>query len=553
MEKKVVKICGENKNYEKDARIRDFVDEYADKFKYDIIAAYKDGKVCELNKKIDDAKAIEFITTDSVVGHKVYGRGVTMMMLKAIYSVFGNENIEKVSIEASIGRGYYGEIYGNNIDLAGKLSEIEAKMHEYVKEDIPFKKEHYPTDKAVELFASLGMKDKEKLFRYRRASRVNIYNLDGYMDYFYGSMPPSTGMLKYFKLEIYNNGFVLVVPDMNAPDELREFKDSPKFYNILMESNNWGRSMKIDTVGALNDAIAQGRINDIIMIQEALHEKRIGDIAADIAKDKDKKIVLIAGPSSSGKTTFSHRLSIQLSTLGLSPHPIPVDNYFVNRDKTPRNEDGSFDYECLEAIDVEQFNEDMTGLIQGKKVELPTYNFITGEREYKGNSRQLGKDDILVIEGIHGLNDKLSYSLPKDSKYKIYISALTQLNIDEHNRIPTTDGRLIRRIVRDARTRGNDATDTIAMWPSVRHGEDNYIFPFQEEADAMFNSALIYELAVLKQYAEPLLFMVDRNSPEYVEAKRLLKFLDYFLGVSSEDINHNSILREFIGGSILPV
>ena len=290
-----------------------------------------------------------------------------------------------------------------------------------------------------------------------------------------------------------------------------------------------------------------------VLVQEALMEKKIGQLAETIASAGDKKFVMIAGPSSSGKTTFSYRLSTQLMAQGLKPHPIGLDNYYLDRENTPRDENGNYDFECLEALDVEQFNEDMTRLFKGEQVEIPTFNFKTGRREYKGNFLQLGDDDILVIEGIHGLNDKLSYSLTKESKFKIYISALTQLNIDEHNYLPTTDARLIRRIVRDARTRGTSAKETIAMWPSVRRGEERHIFPFQEEADAMFNSALIYELAVLKAYAEPRLFAIEKDCPEYLEAKRLLKFLDYFLPVPAEDIPSNSLLREFIGGSCIDV
>ena len=311
--------------------------------------------------------------------------------------------------------------------------------------------------------------------------------------------------------------------------------------------------LDIGTVGALNDAVSKGRIRDVILVAEALMERKIGRLAEEIADKPDKKFVMIAGPTSSGKTTFSHRLSIQMMALGLRPHPIALDDYYVNREDTPKHPDGSYNFECLEALDIELFNRDMSALLQGEQVELPIYNFRTGRREYKGRYKQLGKNDILVLEGIHGLNDKLSYSLPKSSKLKIYISALTQLNIDEHNNLPTTDGRMIRRIVRDARTRNISAKETIAMWDSVRRGESQYIFPFQEEADIMFNSALIYELAVLKQYAEPLLFEIDKNCPEYMEAKRLLKFLDYFLPVPSEDIAKNSILREFIGGSCFHV
>lgn len=321
----------------------------------------------------------------------------------------------------------------------------------------------------------------------------------------------------------------------------------------MKQSDEWGNMQHIGTIGDLNDRICEGNINDMILVQEALQERRIGEIAEDIVKRGGVKFVMIAGPSSSGKTTFSHRLSIQLRTYGLTPHPIALDDYFVNRENTPKDENGNYNFECLEAIDVEQFNKDMLDLLAGKTVELPSFNFKTGQREYRGNVKTLGAEDILVLEGIHGLNDAMSYALPNASKYKIYISALTSINIDDHNRIPTTDGRLLRRMVRDARTRGTPAKRTIGMWPSVRKGEEEYIFPFQESADAMFNSVLIYELAVLKQYAEPLLFGIGKGEPEYYEAKRLLKFLEYFIGVSSDNLPKNSICREFIGGSCFHV
>ena len=303
----------------------------------------------------------------------------------------------------------------------------------------------------------------------------------------------------------------------------------------------------------LNDQICNGSLSELILVQEAQQERRIAEIARDIVERGNVKFVMIAGPSSSGKTSFSHRLSIQLRTLGKVPHPIALDDYFVDREFTPRDEKGDYNFECLEAIDVKKFNEDMVRLLSGERVEIPTFNFKIGKREYLGNYKQLGPDDILVIEGIHGLNDKMSYALPGESKYKIYISALTTINVDFHNRIPTTDGRLLRRMVRDARTRGSDARRTIGMWASVRRGEEENIFPFQEEADAMFNSALIYELAMLKQYAEPLLFQIPKDAPEYYEAKRLLKFLDYFLNVPSESLPNNSICREFVGGSCFRV
>ena len=432
------------------------------------------------------------------------------------------------------------------------ISRLKKEMTRLAAEQIPIQKKSISTDEAVALFRELGMHDKERLFAYRRSSKVNIYSIGRYEDYFYGYMVPNTGYLKYFELELYAGGFVLLFPDKDTRTPSK-FMPSHKLFHVLRESAEWGEKLDIGTIGALNDAIAQGRIRDVILVSEALMERKIGRMAEEIAAMPDKKFVMIAGPSSSGKTTFSHRLSIQMMAQGLKPHPIALDDYYVDRVDTPKHPDGTYNFECLEALDIELFNRDMSALLAGERVELPVYNFRTGKREYKGKYKQLGKNDILVLEGIHGLNDKLSYSLPKSSKLKIYISALTQLNIDEHNSLPTTDGRMIRRMVRDARTRNLSAKETIAMWGSVRKGEEQYIFPFQEEADIMFNSALIYELAVLKQYAEPLLFQIDKSSPEYLEAKRLLKFLDYFLPVPSEDIGRNSILREFIGGSCFNV
>jgi len=377
--------------------------------------------------------------------------------------------------------------------------------------------------------------------------------MDGYFDYNYGYMMPHAGYVKYFKLIPYDKGMMLVLPERANPTVVPEFVPREKLFATLEESTDWCRKLGIETVGDLNDMICDGKLNELILVQEAEQERRIGEIAKDIVKRGGVKFVMIAGPSSSGKTTFSHRLSIQLRTQGLVPHPIALDDYFVDREKTPKDEDGNYNFECLGAIDIEQFNHDMCELLEGKTVELPSFNFKTGKREYKGNFKTLGKDDVLVIEGIHGLNGKMSYALPDESKYRIYISALTSINVDDHNRIPTTDGRLLRRMVRDARTRGASAKKTIGMWPSVRRGEEENIFPFQESADAMFNSVLIYELAVLKQFAEPLLFGIKPEEPEYYEAKRLLKFLDYFLGVSSENLPNNSICREFVGGSCFNV
>ena len=429
-----------------------------------------------------------------------------MLLVKAVHDVMGSE--VRIKVEFSIGKGVYCAVHGEEKLTEEDVKSIQDRMNELVAADLPIIKKPYPVAEAIELFASQGMMDKVKLFKYRRSSYVNVYSLDGYADYYYGYMLPSTGYMKYFQIFSYENGLLLLLPDKTCPTQLEVFEPREKLFHTLEDANEWGENLGIGTVGDLNTQICEGRLSDVILVQEALQERRIAEIAQTIVNRKNVKFVMIAGPSSSGKTSFSHRLSIQLQTHGLKPHPIAVDDYFVEREKTPRDANGDYNFECLEAIDVEQFNQDMCKLLAGEAVEIPTFNFKTGHREYNGNVKKLGPEDILVIEGIHGLNDKMSYALPMDSKFKIYISALTSLNVDGHNRIPTTDGRLLRRMVRDARTRGASATRTLQMWPSVRRGEEENIFPYQESADVMFNSALIYELAFLKPYAEPLLYSV---------------------------------------------
>lgn len=548
-----VTIDGEKREYGTDVRFLDIAREYQEKYEDDILLVSVDGKLKELHKTVKEDCELKFITAREKPGMQTYQRSAVFLMLKAFYDVVGREKIEKLTVDFTVSNGFFVDARGDFSLSEELLCAVKARMRELADEAIPIMKRSINTDDAVELFHQYRMYDKERLFQYRRASRVNIYSIGNFEDYYYGYMVQNTGYIKYFDLKLYEDGFVLVLPRRSDPKKLEEFKPLPKLYRALRDSSVWGEQLGVSNVGNLNDLIARGEMNKLILMQEALQEKQIGDIAEQIAASVGKKFIMIAGPSSSGKTTFSHRLSIQLTAAGLKPHPIAVDDYFVNRADSPRDEYGNYDYEALECIDVEQFNRDMTALLAGERVELPRYNFITGEREYRGDFLKLGEEDILVIEGIHCLNDKLSYSLPGESKFKIYISALTQLNVDEHNRIPTTDGRLLRRIIRDARTRGNSARETIGRWESVRRGEDKNIFPFQEEADVMFNSALVYELAVLKQYAEPLLFGIPKDVPEYAEAKRLLKFLDYFLGVSSENIPHNSMIREFVGGSCFKV
>ena len=546
-------ILGKEREYQEGTTLFTISKELEAEYTHPILLAMVNGRLKELRKSPKDGDVVEFVTMASETGIRAYRRGIILVLMKAIYKVLGANGLEKVRIEHTIGDGIYGELDGDVCANEETLCLVKQEMERIVAADVLFDKKTINTEEACKIFHEHRMFAKEKLFGYRRASRTNLYSLGGFEDYFYGYMPYSAGVLKTFDLFPYDQGFILLLPSKEAPDILPEFKERRKFFDVLQEGSKWGRIMGVETVGDINDVLARGGLQDLILVQEAFMEKKIGDIAAQIKERGNVKFVMIAGPSSSGKTTFSHRLSIQLKTLGMKPHPIAVDDYFVNREDTPKHPDGSYNFECLGAIDIELFNNDMTALLAGEAVELPSFNFKTGKREYKGNIKKLGPDDILVIEGIHGLNDALSYKLPTESKFKIYISALTQLNIDEHNRIPTTDARMLRRIVRDARTRGAAAVDTIRMWPSVRKGEEENIFPFQESADAMFNSALIYELVLLKQFAEPLLFCVPKEATEYTEAKRLLKFLDYFLGADCENVPKNSIIREFIGGSCFKV
>ena len=555
MEQKMVKveIMGETREYPAGTTFSEIVEPYQKVSEAPVILVTVNGKLKELHKKLKYDSRIGFVTTKDNIGHQTYKRSACMILLKAIYDIAGKEHVDHVVIHYSVGSGYYFTMKGSKIPDQKFLDQVKARMHEIVEAKLPIEKRTVSTDEAIALFHKHRMYDKEQLFRYRRVSRVNLYRIGTFEDYFYGYMANHTGYIRWFDLKSYDEGFVLELPEREKPEEIPPFAPEEKIFRVQKESQEWVEKLNISCVGDLNDRITKEGIRNILLVQEALQEAKISNIARKICETGNKKFVMIAGPSSSGKTTFSHRLSIQLTAHGMKPHPIAVDNYFVNREHTPLDKYGEKDYECLEAIDVEQFNQDMLALLRGDKVELPVYNFKTGQREYRGDFLQLGKEDVLVIEGIHCLNDKLSYALPVENKFKIYISALTPLNVDEHNRIPTTDGRLIRRIVRDARTRGISAKDTIARWPSVRRGEEANIFPFQEQADVMFNSALVYELACLKLYAEPLLFGIDKKEPEYIEAKRLLKFFDYFVAVPSEDVPHNSILREFVGGSCFDV
>lgn len=546
-----VNVLGDIYEYPQGTTLQKIGADFQTRYPHMIIMARVNGKLRELNYVIPPDADVEFITIGDKVGEQSYRRTATLILTKAVSDVIGKD--AGLIVQFSMHKGYYCEICGHMPVEEDVLEKIEKRMKELIRQNLLIKKQIVTSDEAQKIFRSNGMEAKARLLKYRRSSWVNMYQLEDISDYYYGYMAPSTGYIKWFELIPFHEGFVIQMPVAEAPEILQRFEPSEKIFHALKESTIWGEKIGVCNAGQLNEYICKGDITELMLVSEALQEKNISEIAEDIY-NKGKRIVLIAGPSSSGKTTFSHRLSVQLRARGLKPHPIAVDNYFLDREKTPRDEQGNYNFECLEAINIKQFNDDMNGLLAGERVELPIFNFISGKSEYgKNNYMQIGQEDVLVIEGIHCLNDALTPSIPKEDKYKVYISALTQLNLDEHNRIATTDARLLRRIVRDAAHRGTKASETIAMWYSVRRGEEVNIFPYQESADRLFNSALIYELSVLKQFAEPLLFNIRPEQKEYEEAKRLLRLLDYFVGVTSENVPKNSILREFIGGSYFNV
>jgi len=518
-----------------------------------IILAEVDGRLSELYKKVEDGTTVEFKNISSTNGYMAFCRSAFLIMLKAFKDVLGRGGEDKIEFRHVLGSSVYCECSDGTVFSEDVLGKVETRMRELIGLDLRIVKNHVTSDEVDRYFSPRRAKELKEMLRFRVHSHMNVYFLDDYADYFYGYMAPSTGYVKILGLEAYRDGFLLHLP---SEENLKEgkgeedtFIDRPKLFEILEQSKDWAKTMKVATVGDLNQCIAEGKMQNLILVQEALMEKRIGEIADEIA-ESGKKVVLIAGPSSSGKTSFSHRLSIQLSAHGLEPHPIAMDDYFVDHVNTPIDpKTGKYDFEALETVDIEVLNRDILALLDGKEVAMPTFNFLTGLREYKGNTLKLGGKGILVIEGIHGLNERATYKIPKEDKFKIYISAMTSINVDAHNSIAATDGRLLRRMTRDVVGRGASPEKTIGMWSSVRAGEEKNIFPYQEEADVMFNSSLVYEISILKQYAQPLLFQVDPNTPEGIQAKRLLKFLSYFVGTDSATVPNNSVLREFIGGS----
>ena len=518
-----------------------------------ILLAYMDGKLTELFTEIKKDCHVRFVTLKEQAGYMAYKRTATFIFLKACEDLLGKGESTKIAIDYSIGNSIFCDFSSMERIVDDKFAHsIQKRMEQLYESDLPITKRSLDTDQASRYFDSVGLKGKRELFKFRRESKTNIYSMDGYDNYFYGYMAPSTGYIPTFLVSVYQHGVVLQIPKRKQTEEIVPFTPQPKLFHVMQRSREWTKTMGVDTVGALNDEITYGNINHLILLQEGLQEKLLADISDEIVS-KNKRIILIAGPSSSGKTTFSHRLSIQLEIAGLTPHPVSMDDYFLDRELSPRDENGNYNFETIASLDVNLLTKHINQLLNGEEVDVPSYNFVTGKREYHGHKLKIGQKDVLVMEGIHGLNGTLTNEIPEDAKYRIYVSALNQINLDEHNRIPSSDGRLLRRIVRDAMTRGNDARETISRWDSVRKGEEDNIFPYQEEADVMFNSAQVYEIAVLKQYAEPLLFAVPRDCPEYQEAKRLLKFLEYFLNIPSEAIPKTSLLREFIGGSCFDV
>jgi uridine kinase len=512
-----------------------------------VVAAKVNNVVRDLQTLLEENSTVEFLDMETEEGMRVYRSSLILVLVKSVREILPGS---VCLVQHSLGNSFYGEITYHRPLKETDIVKIEDRMRETVDADEPIIKQQVLAEEFIRLFAERGRVDKIALVKQRKLELVDIHTCGWFIDYAFGPMVPSTGYLKVFRLRFYLPGFILEFPRRQEPLALPEYLEQGKLANVYFESKKWNKIINIPNVTVLNEKLAAGPAIEFIRVAEAFHEKKISRKADIIANNIDLiRIVLIAGPSSSGKTTFTRRLSIQLRVNDIHPVPISMDNYFVNRELTPLDENGNYDFESVEALDYALFNEHLTKLIQGEEVEIPTFNFKTGQREWLGHKMKLGPSDLIVVEGIHGLNDKLTRSIPKGRKYKIYVSALTQLNLDNYNRIPTTDVRILRRIVRDNRSRGYSALETIRMWPSVRRGEEKYIFPFQETADIMFDSSQIYELAVLKPYAEPLLAEITPDRPEYAEARRLLEFLSYFVPIDEYEVPRNSILREFIGSS----
>jgi uridine kinase len=529
------------------AQVGEFLQKVKEDFAAPIVAAIINNEIHELTFPVEIESHCQPVTMSTADGARIYRRSLIFLLELAFADLFPKG---KLTIDHSISSGgFYCQVIGCDELVQDELNILKARMQKLVEEDHPFERRQVPIQEAIQYFRILGYEDKVRLFSHRHKDYLTLYCLGERMDYMHGYMVPSTGYLRWFDLNLINGGFTLQFPRRHAPTQLETMRDYPKLLSTFRLYGDWLKSLDIDNVGALNDAIQAGRADEIVLVSEALHEQNIADIAQQIVQ-KNSRIILIAGPSSSGKTTSSRRLTIQLLARGISPFPLELDNYFIDRAKTPLDEDGKPDFESLETLNITRLEQDIEKLLNGEKVQLPRYNFKAGVSE-AGDVIQLRDGQPLILEGIHGLNPRLISDHWTGSVFRIYVSALTQLNLDRHNRVSTTDTRLIRRIVRDARERGYSATQTISGWESVRRGEKLRIFPYQENADVMFNSALVYELAALKPLVEPLLRQVQHRTPEFIEARRLLAFLEWFLPLDTSLIPANSIVREFIGGSSL--
>ncbi|HEY8891230.1 MAG TPA: nucleoside kinase [Clostridium sp.] len=537
---------GENILVPEGTILNDFLKENSLSNGFPVVLGKINNKLYELGNTITTEGNFEIVDITSKIGMMTYVRTLQFVLIKAISELFPKV---KISVEHSLSKGLFGEIDKNpELDI-DDIYEIKSRMSEIIKADIPIRRIAFSKEQAIEIFTRYDMQDKVKLLKYVTAKEIKLYELDGRYDYFYGMMAYSTGILKTFDLIYYEPGFILRYPTIDTPDRIPKFYKHEKLAKVFYEAAQWGEILGVGSVGSLNDEVVNGDVVNLIRVAEALHEKKIAYIADMIHQKEKVKLVLIAGPSSSGKTTFSRRLGIQLSVNGLIPIFISLDDYFVDRDITPRDENGEYDFESIYALDLELFNRDLELLLRGEETEIPTFNFMTGKREWHGNKIKIPDNGVVIVEGIHGLNEILTSSISKDSKFKIYISPLTQLNLDDHNRISTTDVRMTRRIVRDYLSRGYGVEDTLKRWPSVKRGEEKNIFVFQEQADVMFNSSVVYELCVLKKFALAELNKITEESPVYYEASRLKSFLNFFIDVDKDLVPDNSIIREFTGGS----
>ncbi len=548
MKKTIEIICENNKTrkyYELGTSLHEIIVDQNIYLKYPILGAKVNNDVEELSYQIFKPKVVKFFDISDVDGARMYVRSLWFVLMKAVKDLYPDAILK---IEHSVSKGFYCEI--ENSDNTSEIVEaIRHRMQQIVEEDIPFVRKDILVSEAMQLFEENNYFHKVKLFQTCPELYTSVYHLGNLVDYFYGYLVPSTGFLTVFDLVTYQEGMLLRIPKRSNPTELEDVIEQPKLFEIFREYKRWSKILGVETIGSINEAVLNKQAGELIKISEALHEKKVGKIADEIKNREKVRLILISGPSSSGKTTFCKRLAVQMKAAGLKPFQISLDNYFVDREHTPKDEHGEYDFESLDALDVKLFNENLLDLLTGNEVSLPKFSFTSGTRFYTGEKLQISQETILLIEGIHALNPNLTLMIPNELKFKIYVSALTQIGIDGHNRIPTTDNRLLRRIIRDHQYRGYSALNTLQRWPSVRRGEEKYIFPFQEEADVMFNSALLFELGVLKSYAEPLLHSVPQFQPEYSEAMRLLKFLSYFQPISDKELPPTSILREFLSGS----